>query len=128
MNRIIKRMAIPVGAAIILGSSGFAFMASNSVPTSYAGDGSGDIAGYTVSNVSYGDNNDRIYSISFDLDNPAIHATAFVYNNDALSGTPVRYTCDRHNTAPLHWTCVAASESADSGWADAQYLRVIAHQ
>lgn len=55
VNRIIKRMAIPVGAAIVLGSSGFAFMASNTFAhsASFAGEGSQSISGYTVDNVHY---------------------------------------------------------------------------
>ena len=46
MNRVMKRMALPVGAALILGSSGFAYMASNGVERSYAGEGHGEIAGF----------------------------------------------------------------------------------
>ena len=55
MNRIMKRMALPVGAAIILGSSGFAFMASNTFvhSASLAGAGSQTISGYSVDNVHY---------------------------------------------------------------------------
>src|SRR5690348_10015694 len=53
MNRIVKRMAVPVGAAIILGSSGFAFMATNTVPESFAGQGQNTISSYVVSNISY---------------------------------------------------------------------------
>lgn len=54
MNRIMKRMALPVGAAIILGSSGFAFMASNTFAASPgAGAGSVAVSGYQVDNIHF---------------------------------------------------------------------------
>lgn len=53
MNRTIKRLAIPAGAAAILATSGFAFMANNSVPETFVGSGSDTISGYAVSNVHY---------------------------------------------------------------------------
>ncbi|MGH3497102.1 MAG: hypothetical protein ACRDP1_06535 [Nocardioidaceae bacterium] len=53
MNRLMKRVALPIGAAIMLGTTGFAFMASNSVAPSNAGVGSGAISGYNVRNVHY---------------------------------------------------------------------------
>jgi hypothetical protein len=49
MNRIMKRMALPVGAAIVLGSSGFAFMASNAFTNDIgAGEGVNNVAGYVT--------------------------------------------------------------------------------
>src|SRR5690242_15269988 len=68
VNRIIKRMAVPVGAAIILGSSGFAFMASNTVAQSFVGEGQGDIAGYAVSGTSYHTSNGDLTWASFYAD------------------------------------------------------------
>jgi hypothetical protein len=55
MNRTMKRMALPIGAALILGSSGFAYMASNTfadVPG--AGAGTTPISGYQISDVHFG--------------------------------------------------------------------------
>lgn len=53
MNRTIKRLAIPLGAAAILGTSGFAFMASNTFSnTPGAGDSSIAASGYNISNES----------------------------------------------------------------------------
>jgi hypothetical protein len=53
MKSIVRRVALPIGAAVVLGCSGFAFMASNSVAASNAGTGDGAISGYEVSNVHY---------------------------------------------------------------------------
>lgn len=53
MNRIIKRLAVPLSAAAVLGTAGFAYMASNTVPNTNAGAGSATISGYTVSHVHY---------------------------------------------------------------------------
>lgn len=53
MNRIIKRLAVPLSAAAVLGTAGFAYMAGNTVPDTNAGAGAATISGYTVSNVHY---------------------------------------------------------------------------
>jgi hypothetical protein len=47
------RLLLVGGGAIILATAGFAYMASNSVAATSAGEGSGLISGYTVSNVSF---------------------------------------------------------------------------
>lgn len=114
MNRMIKRMAVPVGAAIVLGSSGFAFMASNSVPETFNGSGSGTISGYTVYDVHYvlDPSNLKIDGVQFNLNHAAdadnIRAAindgngSHVYNNCAnISGggshpapSGTRWNCD----------------------------------
>ncbi len=48
-----RRLALVVLAALIVSASAYAFTASNTVPASNAGDGSGTISGYTVSSVAY---------------------------------------------------------------------------
>lgn len=53
MNRIIKRMALPLGAATVLGTTGFAFMASNAVDVSHTGEGVHSVGGFTIENISY---------------------------------------------------------------------------
>ena len=40
--------------ALILAASVYGFAAANTVPDTYAGDGSGTISGYTITNVDYG--------------------------------------------------------------------------
>ncbi len=53
----------------------FAFTASNTVPATKAGDGSGAVTGYVVSSVRYGLNAvdpTKVDSITFDLDSTPI--------------------------------------------------------
>ena len=52
MIRLPRRLAIWGGAAAVA-VGGFAFMASNSVGASYAGEGSQAVSGYTVYDVTY---------------------------------------------------------------------------
>jgi hypothetical protein len=52
MFRNLKVLSI-VAVVIVLAVSTYAFAAANTVPTTTAGDGSGVISGYTVSNVVY---------------------------------------------------------------------------
>jgi hypothetical protein len=61
--------------ALILAAAVYGFAAANTVPDTYAGDGSGTILGYTVTNVAYSLNGDGnpsdIDSVSFTLSAPA---------------------------------------------------------
>jgi len=62
-----------LGVAIIaaLAVAAFGFAASNTVPSSRAGDGQGTVSGYTVSNINYtlvSTNPSLIDSVSFSLD------------------------------------------------------------
>jgi hypothetical protein len=61
--------------ALILAAAVYGFAAANTVPDTYAGDGSGTILGYTVTNVAYTLNNDGnpgdIDSVAFTLSAPA---------------------------------------------------------
>lgn len=65
-----------LGAA---GMGGLAFTASNTVPTSKAGDGSGAVSGYVLSSVHYGLNGTdptKADSVTFTLDStPSVGAT-----------------------------------------------------
>jgi hypothetical protein len=54
MNSLLKRVAVPVGAAFILGSSGFALMAQNVQDPSSAGYSSASVNGYDVNSIHYG--------------------------------------------------------------------------
>lgn len=111
MNRIVKRMAVPVGAAIILGSSGFAFMASNTFvhSASFAGEGSQTISGYTVDNVHYmtGKYVDsvpgyEITGVQFTLNAAASPDNVYVTVYDAKGG----HAYDGCNVSPAGlWTC-----------------------
>ncbi len=138
MNRIMKRMALPVGAAIVLGSSGFAFMASNTVGTTYAGDGQGKIAGYTLQDYNYQtSSNDsapvKVSGVQFQLNGTAEHATAFIWDgaNYVSYGSCLKrganYQGGFDQTQPTaYWECHAGA----SQWVkveDAQYLRIEAN-
>jgi hypothetical protein len=63
-----------LGGAVVagaIGMAGFAFTASNTVPATKAGDGSGAVTGYVVSSVHYGLNAtdpSKADSVSFTLD------------------------------------------------------------
>jgi hypothetical protein len=67
------RFAILAVAAAAIASGAYAFMASNTVPTSYAGDGSGTISGYQVSSVHYTLDTDptKMDAVAFTLDQAA---------------------------------------------------------
>ncbi len=53
MHRIMKRMALPIGAAAILGTTGFAFMAANVQAPSSLGYSSNSVNGYDVEGIHY---------------------------------------------------------------------------
>ena len=67
------RLVVAFVAVAALASGAYAFMASNTVPTSYAGDGQGTISGYVVSSVHYTLDTDptKMDSVAFTLDHPA---------------------------------------------------------
>lgn len=47
------RLLLVGGGAAVLATAGFAYMASNTVASSYAGEGSGTVSGYSVSAIHY---------------------------------------------------------------------------
>jgi len=117
MNRTIKRLAIPLAGAAVVGSSGFAFMASNTLTgDNYAGNGRAAISGYTVSGVHYNyvdnagnPNLDYIKSVTFTLDHKASRASAQINNNQ----TWVPYTACSSADA-YTWTCANSTGAAAS--------------
>jgi hypothetical protein len=95
-----RRLAVIVAVAAALAFAAFAFTATNNVPGSYAGDGSGAISGYNVSSIAYqleAANPENIDSVTFTLDANAgtVHARvvpAAAYT--ACTGGPTNWTCD----------------------------------
>jgi hypothetical protein len=88
MNRIIKRLAVPLSAAAVLGTAGFAYMASNQTATSYAGSGDTTVSGYQVSPIHFittpaAGGDAYLLGITFSLDHSADPANvgAYVYYN-----------------------------------------------
>ncbi|MGN6782477.1 MAG: hypothetical protein ACTHJH_13330 [Marmoricola sp.] len=131
MNRITKRLALPVVAAAVLGTSGYAFMASNSQPTSFAGQGLSTVAGYNVSNIHYdlvtdmGHNGDlatsSIQYVEFTLDHPAKTVGAKV--NDTNYNL-----CFNTNGDAVNWKCEPQNAGHGTYTKDANSLVVLAAQ
>jgi len=95
-----RRLVLVIAAAAALAFAAFAYTAANTVPDTKAGDGSGTITGYAVSNVAYqleAADPSNIESASFDLDAAAgtVHARVF---------TGAGFTACT-NTAGNSWSC-----------------------
>jgi hypothetical protein len=85
------RGLVPVVLACALAVTVYAFAASNTVPATRAGDGSGAISGYTISSVSYGLNSSspqNIDSVTF-----TISPTTATTVKASLNGGTTWYTC-----------------------------------
>ena len=96
-----RRLVLVIAAAAALAFAAYAFTAANTVPATKAGDGSGAITGYTVSNIAYqleAGNPANIDSVSFDLDAAAGTVQVKVVNASAT------YTACT-NTALFNWSC-----------------------
>jgi hypothetical protein len=104
---------------LLLATAAYAITATNVVPASKAGDGSGAVSAYTISNVVYTLNNSspqNIDSWQFDL-----NAAASSVQSKLVSGSTT-YTACVHG-AGFHWTCTLSTTVAS-----ADQLRVIAVQ
>lgn len=99
----------------VLAGASYAFAATNTVPASFAGDGSGTISGYTVTNVHYvlAASPVNIASVTFTLSNAAADVRI------SLDGTTY-VTCA--NSSGNNWSCTVSGISVLS----ATNLRVIA--
>lgn len=121
-SRIPVRLVVMFAVALIFATAAYGFAASNTVPTSNAGDGSGTISGYTVSAVHYtlnATNPANIDSVTFTV-SPAIPATGSVVVKLVASGTTFK-TCTPSGTTV---TCTAMGIPVSS----ADQLQVIAAQ
>ena len=115
MPRLARRLVL-LGGIAILALGGFAYMASNSVGASYAGQGTGPISGYTVSNISYsnglaalpttkpGDSQNGITEVSFTLspDNANFTAVDLYNSGGTLVGGGGANNCTETTGT---WTC-----------------------
>lgn len=89
-----SKVLIVLLLALILSVGAYAFADSNTVAASQAGDGQGDISGYTISAVHYTLNDTNpglIDSVSFTI-SPAVTATTVVKIKLVDSGS-TWYTC-----------------------------------
>lgn len=117
LARAFKVLLIALVAFVFAGVA-TAFAAANTVPDTYAGDGSGTISGYTVSNIQYNlnaTNPGNIDSVSFTLD--AAASTVRIQLNGATW-----YSCS--NTGGNNWSCTTTGETV----LNATALRVVATQ
>jgi len=92
-----------VVAVLAIAAASYAFAASNTVPTTKAGDGTGAVSGYTVTSVVYTLNATdptTLDSVSFDLG--AAAATGKV-KAQLVANTGTWYTCTL-DTGTV-WTC-----------------------
>jgi archaellin len=104
---------------LIFASAAFAFAASNTVPSTYAGEGASVTSGYTVSNVVYNLNAttpSNIDSVAFTLNAAATNVKI------RLVTTGSYYSCT--NSSGFNWSCNTTSPQATV--AAANELRVIA--
>src|SRR5580765_5266114 len=85
------RSLVPVALACALAVTVYAFAASNTVPATRAGDGSGAISGYTISSVSYGLNSTSLQNI--DSVTFTISPTTATTVKASLNGGTTWYAC-----------------------------------
>jgi hypothetical protein len=113
ITRRTRSIVIGVVAVVVVAGGAYAFTASNTVPATVAGAGTGAVSGYTVTNVDYTTNTTtpaNIDSLKFTI-SPAIPSTGAgkVVIAAALStGGPNNYTCAA-DTAGTTVTCPTTS-------------------
>lgn len=105
--RSLKRARLfgAVALAVVVGGAAFAFTAANTVPDSNAGQGTGNVNGYTVSNIHYtygspAPNSQDVDTVSFTLSAPAASANVSL---DGGSGWQGPASCT--NPSANDWTC-----------------------
>jgi hypothetical protein len=114
------KWVLVVLAVFVLAGTVIAFAASNTVPSSKAGDGSGAVSGYVVSSVQVvlnGTDPTKIDAIKFALDSTATTVQARFLSTDGW------YTCSNASNV---WTCATTSPQLTVSAMDS--LRVIAIQ
>jgi hypothetical protein len=108
-----SKIVAAVVVALAIGGGAYAFTASNTVPASNAGAGSGAVSGYTVTNLHYAldaSTPANIDSLTFTI-NPVVPNTGSgkVVISAALStGGPTNYTCSTDTTGATV-TCATTS-------------------
>jgi hypothetical protein len=105
--------------AFSLATVAYAYAASNTVPDGKAGDGSGTITGYNVTNVVYtqdSGNPVNITAVAFDLDAAATSVKVRLITAGALQACT--------NPSGTHWTCAISGVTVTA----ADTLEVVASQ
>jgi len=106
-------------AAVAIAAGAYAFTASNTVPATNAGSGSGAITGYTVSNVAYtlDSNPTLVDAVTFTLDKAAGTVKAQIVSTGSW------YSCTNGGSGN-NWSCDTTSPQA--AVAPADQLTVVA--
>jgi len=110
---------------LVLSAVAYGFAAANTVPDSGAGDGSGTITGYVISNVRYtlnATNPANIDSVSFTVTPGGTAAAPTSVKAKLVSTTSTYSSCT--NTSGTTWSCAVSGVTAQQ----ADELRVIAAQ
>ncbi|MBK9928014.1 MAG: hypothetical protein IPP66_22310 [Anaerolineales bacterium] len=115
-----SKMLVIVLVVLVFATTAFAFAATNTVPATYAGEGSSTTSGYTVTNIVYNLNAttpSNIDSVTFSL-NAAANTVKI-----RLVTTGSYYSCSATN-APTNtnWSCTTTGATVSA----ANELRVIA--
>lgn len=118
MPKLPRRLAMWGGAAIVA-STGFAFMASNAVDASSAGEGANAVTGYTASNISY--SNASCSGNSGNLTQVCINGVSFTLTSNATSAPANGQPKDvnviyQDGTDDLNYSSVHAHTCSISGW------------
>lgn len=111
------KLILGLFAAVVIGCTTYAFASESTLLSGSKGEGSGNLSGYSVTNIAYHLNTDptNIDSVSFTLSGPA--AAVKIKLNDSASAW---YTCSIVND--YDWICQTAGATALS----VDILRVIA--
>jgi hypothetical protein len=123
ISRLYSRFLPALMLVLILAAAAFAFAAANVVPESGAGDGSGNITGYTVSAIKYNLNAatpSTVDSVQFTL-TPTAGAGTPTAVHVQLNGGGSWFNC---TLAAGTWTCNLTGITA----LNATALRVVAAQ
>ena len=105
-SRMLRTFIITI-AVLVFATAAYALAASNTVPSSYAGEGAGGVSGYTVTNLQFNlnaTNASNIDSVTFTLDAAATSVMA------RLVTTGSYYTCT--NTGGFNWSCDTTTPQA----------------
>lgn len=120
MRRLsLTKLAVAAAAAMAVAGAAYAFTASNTVPNSVAGSGSGTVSGYTVANVHYAldaTTPSNVDSVTFTI-SPAVPSTGsgkVVVQATLSSGGPNTYTCST-DTGGTNVTCATTSPQLTAG-------------
>jgi len=114
LSSLLRPQTLTIAAVLaIIAAIVYGFAAANVVPESGAGDGTGTVSGYTITNIDYtllGSDPSKLASVEFDV----------APTGSANAATDVRITVDAGTTwitctnVVAHWTCTFGGGSEPS--------------